>query len=311
MRTQILKKKKTANKSSTFSVKNMLVALEMGHADDAVLRYLDFFSAAVSVKNIRMLHVLPTFDLFQSSTNREVEAVMGHLTLNKEIAAEMRRRISLHPVAAQSHIAFDIREGRPLQALLEEAQYFGADLLVIGQSKEPGDHGILAANLARKAKGNFLIVPENARQQINHIIVPVDFSPYSVKALKTALKLRKSFKNSPRITCLNIYELPNLNIYLVEKIEDVRKIVKDDRLASFRLFLNEFAESDAEHIEVEVAEREFGSIASYISEFSEKNAGDLIVMGAKGHSRVERMLLGSVAERLIGLNTNIPTLLVR
>ena len=311
MQTQIVKKKKATRRLSAFSVKNMLVALELGNADEAVLRYLDFLTATVPVQNIRMLHVLPTFELFQSPLNREVEAVMGHLTLNKEIVAEMRRRIARHPMSENSKIAFDIREGKPLQGLLDEASDFNADLVVIGQSKEPGDHGILAANLARKAKGNMLIVPENAEPQLKHIIVPVDFSPYSVKALKIALGLRKSLKNIPKITCLNVFELPNLNIYLVEKIEDVRKIVRDDRLASFRLFLDTFSETDAAQIEVEVLERQFGSIASHISEFTEKTGGDFVIMGAKGHSAIERVLLGSVAERLLGINASVPTLLVR
>lgn len=311
MHTQIEKKKKVALRSPSLSIKNMLVALEMGAADDAVLRYLDFFTGTVPVKNIRMLHVLPTFELFQGTFNQEVQAGLGHLTLNKEIIAEMRRRIARHPLSENSNLAFDIREGRPLQALLEEAAEFAADLIAIGQSREPGDHGILAANLARKAKGNVLIVPEGTRSQIKHIIVPVDFSPYSVKALQTAIRLRKSLHNAPRITCLNVFELPNLNIYLVEKIEDVRRIVHEDRLASFRLFLDTFAKSDAEQIEIEIVERQFGSIASYISAFTEKTQGDMIIMGAKGHSAVERVLLGSVTERLLGVNPGMPILLVR
>ncbi|MFZ4428426.1 MAG: universal stress protein [Saprospiraceae bacterium] len=311
MRTQVLKKKNGVRKSPGFSVKHLLAALELGSADDTVLRYLDFLTAAVPVKNIRLLHVLPTFELFQSPVNREAAAVMGHLKLNKTIVAEMQRRIALHPMSQHSEIAIDIREGKPLQALLEEAAHFRSDLTVIGQRAEAGEHGILAANLARKAKGNILIVPEQARAEIRHIIVPVDFSPYSVKALKLAMGLRKTIKGPVRITCMNVFELPNLNIYLVEKIEDVRKIVREDRLAAFRLFLGQFAHEDIKDIHTEVIERQFGGIAGYIREFAEKVSGDLIILGAKGHSNVERLLLGSVAERLMGLNDNIPVLLVR
>jgi nucleotide-binding universal stress UspA family protein len=311
MRTQVLKKKNEVRKSPAFTVRNLLAALELGSADDAVLRYLDFLTAAVPVKNIRLLHVLPTFELFQSPVNREAAAVMGHLKLNKTITAEMQRRIALHPMSQHSEIAFDIREGKPLHALLEEATHFRSDLTVIGQRSEASDHGILAANLARKAKGNILIVPEQAPAQIKHIIVPVDFSPYSVKALKLAMSLRKTIKDPVRITCMNVFELPNLNVYLVEKIEDVRRIVRDDRLAAFQLFLGQFADKDIKDIHTEVVERQFGGIAGYIHEFAEKVSGDLIIMGAKGHSEVERLLLGSVAERLMGLDYNIPVLLVR
>lgn len=311
MSTHVLKKKNVVRKSPGFSVRNMLAALELGSADEAVLRYLDFLTATVPVKNIRLLHVLPTFELFQSPVNREVAAVMGHLKLNKTIVAEMQRRIALHPMSEHSEIAFDIREGKPLQALLEEAAHFRSDLTVIGQRSETSDHGILAANLVRKAKGNVLIVPERAPAQIKHIIVPVDFSPYSVKALKLAMSLRKTIKGPVRITCMNVFELPNLNVYLVEKIEDVRRIVREDRLAAFSLFLGQFADGDIKDIHTEVVERQFGGIAGHIREFAEKVSGDLIIMGAKGHSKVERLLLGSVAERLMGLNDNIPVLLVR
>ncbi len=45
MRTQVLKKKNGVRKSPGLSVKHLLAALELGSADDTVLRYLDFLTA--------------------------------------------------------------------------------------------------------------------------------------------------------------------------------------------------------------------------------------------------------------------------
>ena len=38
---------------------------------------------------------------------------------------------------------------------------------------------------------------------------------------------------------------------------------------------------------------------------------DLIVMGAKGHSQVELLLMGSVTEKVLAVNESIPTLVVK
>ena len=38
---------------------------------------------------------------------------------------------------------------------------------------------------------------------------------------------------------------------------------------------------------------------------------DLVVMGAKGHSKVELLLLGSVTEHFLGINSRVPTLVVK
>ena len=52
-------------------------------------------------------------------------------------------------------------------------------------------------------------------------------------------------------------------------------------------------------------------IPHYIKEYAEENEVDFIVMGAKGHSKVELLLLGSVTEKLLSINNSIPTLIVK
>ena len=308
----IANEKRTEKGANAFSVRQMLVALELGYADEAVLRFLDYFSKAIPVHQINMVHVAPRFDLFQSLYEPDSQRMITNLEFNREVIQEMQNRIRLHPLHNQTLLSFDLREGDPLEALLEESQAHPADLTVIGQRTDSSDHGILAANLVRKSKGDVLIIPEGSEPRIDHIIVPVDFSPNSVKALERAFPLREAISSPVRITCVNVYELPNLNIYLVEKIEDVRRIIQQDRKAAFRAFLTRYApEGMADFVDAEMIERQFASVASYLYDFAIRESGALIVMGAKGHSRVERMLLGSVTENLLKLDDSIPVLVVR
>ncbi|MFM8362734.1 MAG: universal stress protein [Haliscomenobacter sp.] len=306
----VKKEKKAAAHSTAFSVRHMLAALNLGSSDESVLRYLDFFTAAVPVKATRILHVIPRFEWFQG-LEPVAAMVPDALGFNKGVREEMESRIQIHPLCQQSKVSSEVREGNPLEHILIEAEALKADLVVVGQKREAADRGILAGNLVRKAPANVLIVPEYAPSQISHIVVPVDFSPYSVKALEAALALRRTLGSSVRITCVNVYELPNLNIYLVEKIEDVRRMVVEDRKAAFRDFLKRYAGTEADALETAFVERQSSSVASCIYGYVRQQGANLLVMGAKGHSQVERLLLGSVSESLLKIDGDVPMLVIR
>ena len=52
-------------------------------------------------------------------------------------------------------------------------------------------------------------------------------------------------------------------------------------------------------------------VSQYIVEAAEAENAGLIVIGAKGHSRLERLVLGSVTERLVSANQRVPVLVVK
>lgn len=311
MSTLVTKENKAGAGKPIFAVRQMLAGLELNSADDAVLRYLDFFTASVAVKALRVLHVIPRLELFRGLYDPGTVQGADMLGLNKNVLEEVENRVRMHPFYKHTKVLSDLSEGDPLERMLDEAEVLNADLLVIGQRTGAKDHGILAGNLVRKAKGNVLVVPESAAPQIDHIVVPIDFSPYSVKALEQALALRNALNHPVKITCLNVYELPNLNIYLVEKIEDVRRMLVDDRMAAFRNFLSRYAPGQSETIDTALIERDFESVATCVYGYAQREGASLILTGAKGHSQVERLLLGSVSESLLKLNDQIPVLVVR
>lgn len=57
--------------------------------------------------------------------------------------------------------------------------------------------------------------------------------------------------------------------------------------------------------------KEKPGISKYILEFGRKEKVDFIIMGAKGHSKVENLLMGSVTEKLLTINDSIPTLVIK
>jgi nucleotide-binding universal stress UspA family protein len=85
--------------------------------------------------------------------------------------------------------------------------------------------------------------------------------------------------------------------------------MEEDRKAAFQDFINTYAKDEA--IEIDLIEQGYGNVGAYLLQYCEDKHADLIVLGAKGHSKVELLLLGSVTEKLLMLNQNIPTLVVK
>lgn len=301
------------SKIQPLKINQAVVALKLGSGDEAVLEYLDFLAGYVPVGSTYFVHVLPKFDLFNALYEKEQEALISNYELNQEVIQRMEDKIKSSLTNLDTDLTrFDVREGDPLEELLQDVEDLTADLVVIGQRSGSSEHGILARNLARKAICNALIIPEKAPKEIRRILVPIDFSSNSIDALRTALALRRQLEPPVNITCVNVYDMPNFSMYRIQKTrKEVKKMLEEDRHEAFRAFLKTHAPEEAENIETVLIEREQPGIANYLLDYAEENKCDFIVMGARGHSKVELLLLGSVTEKLLSSNEQVPTLIVK
>lgn len=296
-----------------FHIRQVMVALELGATDDKILEYVDFLTHYVPTGALYFLHVLPKFDVLNYKTEQDAQSLVSNYQLNDEVIARMGRKIKSQMVKGGAvHVEFDVREGDPLEELLSDAEDIGANLVIIGQKSGATEHGILAKNLARKARCNALIVPDQAKAEMKNIIVPVDFSEHSVKALRTAIAIREELEADATITCVNVYTMPNLSVYKIKKTkEQFRNMLEEGQLEAFKAFLNTYTPDHKDQIGLRLICREEPGIAKPLLDFALEAKAGLIVMGAKGHSKVELLLLGSVTEKILAMNESIPTLIVK
>jgi len=302
-----------SKKIEPFSIRQAMVALELGSTDNKILEYLDFLTAQVPTGSAYFLHVLPRFDVLSHIVEREGGSTVSNYEINDEVAHRMQREIRARMDHHDGlHVQFDVKEGDPLEQLLEDAEDVNAELTVIGQKSGVDKHGILGKNLARKTKGNTLIIPDQAKVQMKRIIVPIDFSKNSIKALRTAIALNESLSEPAKITVLNVYEMPNLSVYKIQRTrEQFERMLQKDHEEAMSAFLNTHVTDYQDQLQTKLIMQKTPGIAQYIMDVAEEYEGDFIVMGAKGHSKVELLLLGSVTEKLLGLNEHIPTLIVK
>ncbi len=297
----------------SYKVGQAMIGLKMDVVDAPLLNYFKFFAKTIPFDAGYFLHVIPKFDLSHSFFSKTEATLPNELTVNKNkrklLGAEIKTQLEgLKGV----DIEYDVRVGDRLEEMLKDIEDIGSDLVMIGKKYQENNQVVFAKNLIRKIKCNALMVPEKAKQRLKNILVPIDFSPHSIEALHTAIGIAKQLVEPAKVICLNVYEMPNFASFNISKTrEQFRRMIEEDRLEAFDAFLQSYAPEESGRIHKVLLQREMPWIPHYIMEYANKNEIDFIVMGAKGHSKVELLFIGSVTEKLLMLNDDIPTLVVK
>ena len=127
------------------------------------------------------------------------------------------------------------------------------------------------------------------------ILVPVDFSSHSARALEMAIDLAKSF--GAKLHLLHCYSI-NVGAISPYGLVIPESFDRDIREAAQRQLAQWRERATAKKVE---AETEVSPVfpSEAIANTAERIGADLIVMGTRGLSGVKHVLLGSVAERTV------------
>mgnify|MGYP001025987001 FL=1 len=156
--------------------------------------------------------------------------------------------------------------------------------------------GATAGRLLRTLRRPVLVVRQVPRGPYHAVLVPVDFSPWSL----AAIALARRFAPEATLTLLHVYQVPfegNLRLAGVE----------DERIQSHRIAAQQMAHARLHDLAAASglapgsyrAVTVHGDAAPRILEQEEEQDADLIVMGKQGLGAVEELLLGSVAKHVL------------
>jgi nucleotide-binding universal stress UspA family protein len=227
-----------------------------------------------------------------------------------ELARERGTRLDeLREQFADRGVKMTTRAGdnAPSKAIIEVSEEVGAELIVVGTTGRSGLMrfvlGSVAMRVVRRSKANVLVArprPEGSTGFRNHILVPTDFSTSSRAAVEMATAL---VKRDGTIDLAHFWQLP---------AETVGSWTATQRtLGKHVESLNTMFASAAEKQGAELADahRRDGIEISFsqsrkipkvgIQHKLESAPFDLVIMGSRGHRRLKRWLLGSVAESTV------------
>jgi nucleotide-binding universal stress UspA family protein len=150
------------------------------------------------------------------------------------------------------------------------------------------------------------------------ILVPLDGSEHSAKALSLAIQIAKKFEG--KITLINVFAvaapvvMPEPTTLTppavpIMSTAEFSKVAEAARKTAFNIVTEGEQRVKAEGVQVETSVRE-GHTVQEILKAAREGEFDLIVMGARGISRIKEILLGSVSDGVIR-NSPCPVLVVK
>ncbi len=190
-------------------------------------------------------------------------------------------------------VSLVVSKGSPSWELVSRAK--NADLLVVGSSTiDAFTAGPVARRVARKATSDTLVVRRQPRVPYRRIIAGVDFSEASRAAVERSMSL------FPDADITVLYSLPSrFDLVLsdagmfseeLEASREYRLEAASDRMA-------EFVQPWSGNVRTMIAD---GPPTETIDEVVRRRSADLIVVANRGASATRMVLLGTVAEGLVG-----------
>lgn len=224
-----------------------------------------------------------------------------------EYLEAMRKRLQEAGVSVPLHIK--VVAGGPVRSLEERIRKTKVDLVVMTtHGRGPFERmwlGSVADGLVRSAACPVLLWrPEEgaadfeARPDMGRILVPLDGSDAAEAILPEAAGLARAFGADLTLVSVVPGTFPLGSTYIPHAAEENRK--RDEQHAWFQSYLDRVADQiRSEGLQVEAVAVFGDDVAGVIMEQRQELGADLLALSTSGRGGVARLVVGSVADKLI------------
>lgn len=218
-------------------------------------------------------------------TNLEYESIVPQIVEKEE--EKMRQHLeSVKDRASKEGVDCEIishRSEEPYQDIVDEAEKNQADMVIMGTHGRTGLKRLMMGSVTAKVIGhapcNVLVVPLNAKIECKNILMATDGSKYSEAAASQAIGIAKRCGGS--LTVISVASSDAKILSAEDYVKEVSELAKKEGIKTDGLAVK-------------------GKPYEAIIETSKKKRADLIVVGSHGRTGLDRLLMGSVTERVIG-----------
>ncbi|MBX0334727.1 universal stress protein [Pontibacter sp. HSC-14F20] len=289
------------------SLKRIMVGLDLSEMDDTLIRYTAFLCSISEIEEVYFIHAEKSLDL----PDELLESMPNGMSADERLRASLVEKVDSH-FGPDSRVKVEVQvvEGSPLKELLHLAKVNQIDLVVVGRKFHMRGSGVLAQKILRNGRVSVLFVPENEDSVLSHIMVSVDFSDYSLMALERMLN-SSLLRQDVRITCLHVYQVPTGYITLGISYEDFDERMQGLARNKFEQVLERFP-ALKERAELRLVKQENeDDVGELIMVEAKRAKADMLLIGAKGKSAAALFVLGSVTEKILRYNDDIPMIVYK
>ena len=250
---------------------------------------------SIAIELARIFHskIIPIHVLPNDVVNEKVRLLLDETATTK--LEKTSERIKSEGAEAGEPI---LEFGSPYEEIVEAAEAVSANLILTGsgahQKEGKFQLGITTERIIQRSEKPVFVIKEGMPLNVQNILCPVDFSETSKRALKNAITMARRFK--AELTVLSVCELQGLTWFTSGKDRaEENKNRCTQHKARFVKFLEEFNLSD---LNWSRDVRKGNPAEEILNTISEKMV-DLLVMGTVGRTGLNRLVLGSVTEKVV------------
>lgn len=268
-------------------LQSILVAVDFSEASRDAVRYAVTLAEKFN-SEIFVLTVIP-----------EIEgSPLGFDTIKAEISKLLQEMKD--DIGKKGHVPVEtiLAQGTAYDQITKHAMEKDVNVVIIGagdkQDTDKYQLGTTAYKVVRTCPKPVWVTKKGCSQDIRHILCPVDFSDAAGRALKNAMVLAGAF--GAKLTVLNVIERLS-NIYpgrpLLEPDSQGSYAKEQDN--AFTSFLNRF---NFQGVQWEKLAR-IGDPGDEILKAAQETNAEVVIMGSEGRTGLSRIIMGSVAEKVI------------
>ncbi|GAB4389012.1 MAG: universal stress protein [Thermodesulfovibrionales bacterium] len=249
---------------------------------------------------------IPLVALGVVETNPEYEALApGLVEKAGAVAREHLEAVCRRAEEAGARCAVLVRHGdEPHRSIVEEASGSGADLIVMGRRGLTGLKRAVLGSVTAKVIGHspcdVLVAPAEAELGFRHILAATDGSRWSEAAAARAISIAANMGSALSVVSVAPSEA-------MERLDMVHSEMRSGLIAERE---SAIAEENARKVK-DLAEKEgvrarafviAGRPFEAILEAAADVRADLVVMGSHGRTGLEKLLMGSVTQKVVTLS---------
>jgi nucleotide-binding universal stress UspA family protein len=211
--------------------------------------------------------------------------------IRASLTAEARQRWSVFvgETPGLSHLRLDVAIGHRLTGIRGQLDRHQADLLVLGAFGEERPNvgmGTLASACIRSVPTDVLVVRDTYREPFRTVVVGIDFSATSRRALEAAARVAHN----------EGAELYAAHVVPARFTADAR--LRTELLPKLEAYVNDTT-SRYPGLELRAKVYPYSGYRSGLVEFGALVNADLVVVGTRGQTNLRDVVLGSTAEKVI------------
>ncbi len=290
-----------------YSYKRVMAGIDFSPMDKVIIRYISFIGRLVKPEKIYFINFQKSLDVPEGIREKYPEL---NRPLDEKFKEQMEKEVRSNFKDHENYdIEYNVKEGVPIEEMLRWGHIKNIDLLAAGRKSIHEGSGDLPKRMARKGRCSVLFIPQTAKERLESIFVPVDFSENSRLALEEAWHLAEK-AGTAKIYCHHAYQLP-IGYYSTGKTEaEFAQIMQDHAVNKYKDLLRQLNIPDS-RIEPIFELQGKSSVAAMVSNAAHDKKASLVIVGAKGRTNATAILLGSVTEKLITECEDIPLLVVK